>query len=333
MAIWFLLLLNEPLHAQFKAILSGETGYFDGSGFDISDRNHLAYRLDAQLNYKFTRQNNIWDLRIRARPRFYGLDDLTSIVKYSADGQYWNVSDKLNWGLSLSRHFYTYSNPGFDVDFDIFQLQGTLVWNYKRRSSLALSFGYFYRDLIASIRNDLDALVIEAKTIRSRSRFSLFSIGAYAERFFINNDRPVVFTQERIENSGWRAGPSVSYEFQRHFLLRLQYRYLNHQSRVSEDLDAEHWFRILWGKILSSRWTLFFLTDFYYRHGQETGDEIVYHTYTSLNTESSLYGKLEYQLDKRTALFVKIEYTRDDVQFQRLSLSSRQITLGAEFGR
>lgn len=327
------MILNNPLLPQVTARISGESGYFNGSGFDVLGRSDLAYRFDAQINYKFTRLNNIWNLKIRARPRFFGLDNRTSIVKYSADGQYWNISDRLNWGLSLSRDFYYYNNSTLDVNFDIFQLQGTLLWNYRPGNSLAVSLGYFYRDINSGAHNDLDALVMEIGSVHARNRYSRFSIGAYTERFFIKNERPVGADLNPLENSGWRAGPSISYEFQRHFLLHLQYRYLYHHSLVAADLNAEHWLRVLWGRLISKRWAMFFLIDFYYRHGQADREEVVYHTYTSLNTESSLYGKMEYQLNKQLNLFVKIEYSRDDVQFQGLSWTSRQVTVGAEFGK
>ncbi len=320
-----------PVHAQLGLKFSGEMGPFHGKGFGGSGNDYFTSRMDFRANYKHEDRKNIWSLRLRIRPKIYGLTNSTSIIKYSADGDYWHRTQKLSWGLSFSRERYHYGNTSLDLNFDVLQLQGTTLWTVSHNQNLLLYFKYAYRDLTSSLRNSLDALVMGGKINWSLSRYSRLGGGVYAERYTISNDINVSFDQNQLENSGWRLGPEFSYEFQKNHVFRFKYRFLHYRSELSADLNTEHSIRVLFGKILNRRWSVFLLLDTYLRDLPAFGDSLKYAVYTPLNTENNLYGKIDYRLNRQTSIFFKLEYSKDELFFQDLAFTSRQSTIGVEF--
>jgi hypothetical protein len=317
--------------AQVGLKFSGEAGPFSGDGLGISSRDEYTLRFDARMHYRFEDRKNVWSLRFRIRPKMYGLANSTSITKYSGDAEYWRRTGNVNWGFSFSRHLYRYSFGTSDLNFDILQLQGTTSWSYRPNIGLVFYLKYFYRDFSASLHNSLDAVVTGGKIQWLLSRYSRIVGGVYAESYSIKNDIRGGFQVDQIENSGWRLGPEFAYEFQRKFVFRLSYRFLHYQSESSSDLNNEHAIRILFGKVLNRRWSVFLLLDTYLRNLPASDDTLNYTVYTPLNTENSLYGKIEYSLSKQTSIFFKLEYSKDELFFQDLAFTSRQSTIGVEF--
>lgn len=327
-----LLLPGFSLFAQIGIKLSGETGFFKGEGSSTTN-SHLALRFNALGNYKYIDRKNSFNLKLRVRPKFYGTTNSTSIVKFAAESDYMRRSKKLNWGVGFVRQFYSYNNPRNDINFDILQLQGNGSWMFQPNWLGYLYLKYFYRDLSSNRQNSLDGIAVGTTLFRSTSRFSKWSIGFYAERFSVEDSEGAFINQNPLKNDGWRIGPEIGYAYQRKFVFKIDYHFYSIQSEIDEDLSAEHSLRLLFGKIINKRWSVFVLVDTYFRNTPSADSLIFNPVYTPLNNESNIYSKIDFKIDKQRNLFFKLEYAKDELFLQDVAFTSRQFTVGLEWRR
>ncbi len=327
------LLPRFSLFAQIGIKFSGETGFFQSTGSSITTNSHLALRFDALGSYKFADRENSLTVKLRVRPKYYGLTNPASITKYSAESNYIRRSKKLNWGLTFVRQFYQFHNLTSDINFDILQLQGSASRNLKSKWTWFFYGTYFYRDLNANAQNSLDATALGTQLHWLISRYSKLSVGFYAEKFNIENSDVIGIDQNLLNNSGWRIGPEIGYRYQRKIVFKIDYHFYNIQSDLPEDLNAEHSLRILFGKIINKQWSVFVMLDTYLRN-TPVADSLNYSAiYTPLNNERNIYSKIDYKIDKQKNLFLKLEYAKDELFLQNLSFTSRQLTMGMEWRR
>lgn len=321
------------LFAQIGMKLSAETGFFSSSGTSISTNSHITFRFDAQGSYKFVDQKNNWNLKLRIRPKFYGSINTTSITKYSAQSDYLRRNKKTTWGLSFVRQFYQYRNPISEINFDILQLQANLSRIINPKLAGMLYAKYFYRDLSSNVRNSLDAVAIGAAIHWSLDRYAKLTFEIYGEQFTIDNSELIGIDKNLLSNTGWRLGPDIGYAYQRKFILRLNYHIYKQQSELDNDIKAEHSLRLLFGKIINQQWSVFILLDTYIRNKPAISDSVYYARYTPLNTESNMYGKIDYKINPQVNLFFKLEYAKDELFLQNIAFSSKQMTMGLEWRR
>jgi hypothetical protein len=230
--------------------------------------------------------------------------------------------------LSSQKNFYL---NNIELDFSIFKLNSNLLWFYKRKTFFQISANYFYRDLNNGFSNSLDAVTLISKIYYSFSPFGKIGAGAYTEKFKIKSDITTFFRFGAAQNSGWRFGPEVSFNYSRHFVVNINYHFLFHKSDLEQDPDNEQWIQLLLGKLLSSRWSIFFLADYYFRHFPEQPDFDNQLIYLPIDNENNFYLKLEYDITKETALFFNFGFSKENLVYQNLNLSGFRGTAGMEF--
>ena len=88
--------------------------------------------------------------------------------------------------------------------------------------------------------------------------------------------------------------------------------------------------RFVFGKILSPRWSLFMLADFYFRNNDSQPDINPNLLYTPLSNQNRFYVKLGNELNRQVDLFLKIGYINEDLVYDGLTFSGWRGTVGLE---
>lgn len=313
--------------------IKGETGYYQASGSSVVRHSDAFSAFQGLIKFKNALNNHEWLAELRARPEFYGLQNTISVLNFSARGQFQQQFPKFHLGFSVSSKKNFYYGNGGDFDFSIFKIGGDLLWFYRPKTVFQISANYFYRDLNSGVYNTLDAVTLAAKVYRSFSPFGKIGAGAYVEKFRITNDIPPFFQFGLNENSGWRYGPEISFSYSRHFVINIDYHFLVHDSDLAQDLDNEQWIQLLLGKLLSPRWSIFFLADYYFRSFFTPPDGNNRLVYVPIDNESSFHLKVAYDIRKEISLFLNLGFSKENLVYQNLDLSGFKGTVGFEFKR
>ena len=331
--IFIIWILNSTLKANENPInwsIKGEAGFYRASGSSLLKQTDLVSQLQGLIKYKQNQNNHNWLFELKTRPEFYGLQNSITILKLSGKGQYQQRFSKFRLGFTLFSQKNFYLNNNIDLNFSIFKLNSNLLWFYKRRTFFQLSANYFYRDLNNEFRNSLDAVMLMGKIYYSFSPFGKIGIGAYTEKFKIESDITTFFQFGANENAGWRFGPEVSFNYSRHFVVNFNYHFLFHESDLEQDPDNEQWIQLLLGKLLSYRWSIFFLADYYFRHFPTQPDFNNQLIYLPIDNENNFYLKLAFDVKKEIALFLNLGYSKENLVYQNLNLSGFKGTVGVQ---
>lgn len=270
-------------------------------------------------------------MQLRFAPEFYGMQNGSSVVRLGGRAQYNQSFSKFHINLLLNSRKYLYNNNlNSNLTFDTFQLGGNLILKLQGQRFLSFRVEYFYRDLEYSTDNQLDAAVIAGSYHKSFSRFGRIMGGAYLERFRVDNPGFVGMSGRLSENEGWRLGPEFAIEYSCRLVASLNYRFLWHQSDLVGNTSWEQWVRFLFGKMLSRRWSVFFLIDYYFRDFPSVSSDNSFLLYSPLENENRIYLNIAHDLKKNLSLFLKVGYLRDNLIFRSLSLSGLRATLGVE---
>ncbi len=329
----FLLTNARANDRPFYWSLKGEAGYYRASGSSILKQTDLISQFQGLIRYRQNQTNPNWLFELKARPEFYGLDNNITIFKLSGKGQYQHRFEKFHLSLSLSSQKNFYLNNNLNLDFSIFKLNSNLLWFYQRRTFFQLSANYFYRDLNNGFSNSLDAVTLIGKIFQTFSPFGKIGIGAYIEKFKIESNIAALFQFGSNQNSGWRLGPEVSFNYSRHFVVNINCHFLFHESDLAEDPDNEQWIQLLLGKLLSSRWSIFFLADYYFRHFSNRPDFNNQLIYLPIDNENNFFMKLAYDIEKEATIFLNLGFSKENLIYRNLNLSGFKGTCGVEFNR
>lgn len=312
---------NNPLQWSIGA----EAGYYHASGSSLLKQTEFVSQFRGILRYKANNKNHDWLTELRLRPEFYGWQDSFTIWKFAGKGQYQHRFSKIHLTASLSLRRNWYFSQTVNPDFTVFKISGGLIWFYKRRTFFRISAGGFYRDLNDGFGNSLEAVTLTGKIYHSFSRFGRIGAGAYLEKFQIEAGRNT--------NAGWRTGPQVSLDYSRHVVVNINYHFLFHRSDLAEDPGNEHWIQFLFGKLLSRRWSVFLLADYYFRHFPDPPDSNNPLIYLPIDNENSFYLKLEYDAKTNMTLFLNLGFSKENLIYQDLNLSGFKGTVGVEVAK
>ena len=285
------------------------------------------------IRYKNALDSHEWLAELGLKPEFYGFQNTIALLKLSARGQFQQRFSKFHLVFAVSSRKNFYFNNDLDFDFSIFKISSDLLWFYRPKTFFQISANYFYRDLNSGIYSTLDAVTFAAKIYYSFSPFGKMGGGTYIEKFKVRNHIPFFVPSGMNENGGWRYGPEISLSYSRHFVTNINYHFLFHDSDLAQDLDNEQWIQLLLGKLLSPRWSIFFLADYYFRHFSIPPDLNNRLVYVPIDNESSLYLKVEYDIQKEISLFMNLGFSKENLVYENLDLSGFRGTIGLGFTR
>lgn len=325
--------MNKAAAGDLKYKISGEGGVSRFAISTFAEDTYLLARFEGTLRYAQSARRNSWYIQGRLRPEIYFAESSPTAIIFNFKGAYLQRHAKFHWSVNVEAEKQRIAYDVVDITFDIFQLGGQGIWFYRPGAIFSMTINYAYRDLNSRLDHSLDAAFASVDWFPFFTLTKKISIGAYLENFHISRLQGFAITGNEFRNRGWRYGPEFSLEYQKKFVISGNYRFLLHQSDLTNATAYEHWVRLLLGRILSPKWSAFFLIDYFFRDYflPEGVDSNL--LYAPLNTQNNIYFKLEREMNPAADLFFRLGYLNENLIYQDLTFSGWRVTAGLEWSR
>ncbi len=312
---------------DLKYKITGEGGVARASSRVNDAENFLPTGIEGQLKLIHSDKKYGWYLQTDVQPEIFFQSFNITALNWTANGQYLQKYRRFNWSIKSDYRMNRVSVNAFDLNYNVILAGVHANWYFKPGASLAFSAEFASRNLDAGLKNQLQAYILSAKWRRFLTLSTKFSAGIFAENFYIDGSG----TDSGVrENNGWRLGPEVALDYKKRFVLNARYRLISHRSQLIDDPVLEHWMRFVFGKILSSRWSLFLLADFYIRNSSNQPEVNPNLLYTPLSNQNRFYVKLDQEFSRQVDIFLKIGYINEDLVYDGLTFSGWRGTIGLE---
>jgi hypothetical protein len=325
-----LLVYSQNIYAQLSFRLNLEGGYYRSTSQNpaVSAQKDATARFDGEAAYRYKNDNNIFSLKLRARPEIYGLNNNLKILKLRAAGNYYSGNGNVNWGFNIIGQKNNYSGRNVNLNFQDFIFLFESLTKIDNDFSLRSNLGYGFQKVSDDINQKMNLVFLDAEVIQQAFRNAKLGYGIYSERFFLNN----VYKVEDTDNKGWRLGPHISFDYLKSFIVNFDYRYLFHISDVTQSPSYEHWIRLVAGKLIDENWSVFVLTDYYFRKYtiKKYLENPYLYLYTPINEDNRIFLKLAYSISEITEIYFKAGYFRENL-FNNYSFAGWNFLVGFEF--
>ncbi len=324
---------NETVHAQFIYKINGETGFYKSSGYGINDAGNLLASVEGLAGYKFQQDNRSASIQMRMRPELYDAVDKLSSLKFKVSADYYQREEKFNWGINVARQLFKFTDENLSISYDQFLLNADLSGFFLNNTPVSLNFGYAFQKLSSNGKQQLDMLFADSQLFEDLNNYLRIGYGLYIERFSLQNE--MINPDLKIkENKGWRYGPLVSINYLKSFLLNFEYRFLFHDSQFTRYPSIEQWIRLIGGKIIYKRWSVFLLVNYYFRNFRQIADtagidEILY---TPTNFENRVYAKFGFDVNDKFEIYLKPGYFMENLFSDKYSFEGWDVLIGFEVG-
>lgn len=302
-----------------------EGGYFDARGDYNTERIRYMTALSGSANYQISQGSNTYLLNLRLRPEWYGPQSGNYALHASGSIQYrrrWKILD-LSSGVQMRKQDYHLRSGSLDLYSG--QIFGLVSWPFLRVVSAELETRYGKAEASGDFKSAIRTLTVLPGVKYYFSRYGSLSGNALIESFETSTDD--LFSSAKTAH-GWRLGPQMIFEYSRHWLVNLQYLAVNRFYENSRKDHIEQEINFVAGKNLTPHWSVFILADYYIRKADSTsGDPVNAQT----NYENRIHAKLSYAWSADTSVYLKLAYSRNELPYQKVTLSGTQICLGLEF--
>ncbi len=315
--------------AQLSLRLNLEGGYYQSTSKSAveSGQKDATVRIDGEIGYKHKDDNRMFSFKLRARPEVYGFHDNLKILKLKATGNYFFTGDNITYGFNLTGQRNNYKGRNVDLNFQDFIFMFESLLEMGNGFSLSANLGYGNQEVSNDVNQKMDLLFLDTEIFQRAFNDARLGYGIYSERFVLTGN----YEAKDINNKGWRIGPHISFDYLKAFLVNFDYRFLFHISEITESPSYEHWIRLVAGKLLTENWSVFILTDYYFR--KYTISKIIDNPYISLytpiNEDNRIYLKIGYSLSDIFEAYFKTGYFRENL-FNNYSFAGWNFLAGIE---
>ena len=306
--------------------LGAEGGWSRSAFSSLLTRSSPVVRLNGRVKYGGKSRRNSWFLQARFRPDIFLTDDLPTFSRFSLQGSFLQKFRAARWRFTAAHERQQISAFNSDIVIGISQIGSQASWSFHRSNALQFSLDFVHRTVNDPLDSRLNAVLTRLALQRAFSSSTTFAAGLYLEKFKIQQ-RSAGFS---AQNDGWRYGPEISLAYKHRIVLSGNYRFLWHQSDVTTAPSHEQWVRLLFGKILLPQWSLFFLTDYFFRDYSIRGNAPVALVFAPLDTENRVYLKIERDISAAITTFFRIGFLSENFIATEQSLSGWRSTLGVE---
>ena len=320
------------VHAQIKVGGSIETGYYKAEGTQSIEQNDLFTGLDGQLGYNYKNENRKGSIKFRVRPEFYGLNNQLSTLKLRGDASYFQNEKAFTWGINLSDQKYEVKSDNFNLTYNTFILSGNYEGYVNGKLPLNIILGYGYQDIGYSGEQNLDLFFGDIKLFQLLDENLKVGYGAYIENFSITGRSIYNLVNSGEENKGWRFGPEISFNYLGDEIVNFDYRFLFHNSEFTNSPSIEHWFRLVAGKLITSRFSVFVLIDYYIRNFKYkiNADKYSYLLYTTMNFDNRIFLKFGYEFNDNVELYIRSGYFKENLYSSKYNFDGWNALIGVE---
>ena len=225
------------------------------------------------------------------------------------------------------------SKHGFKNKIHQFLLIADVSGFFWNGSPISLNLGYAFQKFSSTGKQQLDMIFLNSQLYELINPFFKIGYGIYTEKFSIQND--LINLKHKINsNKGWRYGPEMSLNYLKNFILKFEYRFLFYDSQFTTYPSTEQWIRLVGGKIISKKWSIFLLVDYYYHSFKKTvnNNDNEYPLYTPTNFENRIYGKLGYDVSDKLEIYLKPGYFKENLFSDKYSFEGWDLLIGFEIG-
>ena len=327
-----ILILSTSIQAQIKIGGSIETGFYKAEGTQSVEQNDLFTGLDGKLGYNYKNEKRSASIKFRVRPEFYGFYNQLNTFKLRGDASYLQNENTFTWGVNLADQKYNIKSNSFNLTYNTFILSGNAESYLWGSLPANLTVGYAYQDIGYSGEQNLDLFFGELKLFQLLNENMKLGYGLYIEKFSVTGRSSDPFTIPGKENNGWRFGPAVSYNYLGNVVINFEYRFLFHNSEYTYSSSIEHWVRLVAGKLISSRFSVFALIDYYIRNFKYKPDaeNYSYLLYTTMNFDNRIFLKLSYEISNSVELYLRSGYFKENLYSNKYNYDGWNALIGID---
>jgi hypothetical protein len=329
-------------YSQFRFSAGAGAGYYNSSGTSVIGQSDLYRDFDGQFGYIYNDDNRNAGLKLIVHPEFYGSESILTALNFDAAGSFKQEQESFNWGFKLNSRLDNFNGRNINLLYDIFNglAEGDLF--FLKDFPLNIITGYGYQKIKDSTGQNLDFYLVDLKTSCSLSSITKIEYGVYSEFFSVTGvsssggHRVNVTTGQTAtisRNNGWRFGPQTGFYYLKDAIVNFDYRFLMHISDLTNNFSYEQWIRLVAGKLLSDKWSAFFLADFYFRKFKlnELAENNLNLLYNSSNLDNHIYLKIGYDLLDHLEIDIRTGYFREILVNNKYLYSGWNTILGIEF--
>jgi hypothetical protein len=318
------------IYPQITWGVKTEAGYNFASGSGIVDSSDLLIGLDGELAYLYERDNKQASLTLRARPEIYGLNKELVSAKLRARSNFYRDEGNFGWGIILTGQRNIFDKKDFNLIYDIVILNAEASCFFIESVPFTLNLGYASQTTEHQLEQSLDLFFFETNFF-NQIDFLRIGYGMYIEKFNLSYEKNRQ-SEFRNSNNGWRIGPQISLNYLKDWIFSAEYRFLFHNSQVTERPSYDQWIRLLAGKIFLDDFSFFILADFYLQDYKIKSDstDILPVLYSPIDQENNLYLKVSYDISDIFSVYIRSGYFKENLFLNNLSFSGWNILLGLE---
>jgi len=331
-AMPLILLAATRSYSQVSWSINTLGGYNFASASRVIDKNDLLLSFDGEFEYNYEQENREASFLIRVKPELYGIHNNLKTLKLKAKGNYFQKEENFNWGINLTRQHNIYDSKDINLYYDIFILNAEASLFIIYNTPFTINLGYAYQTAKDAFEQNLDLLFLDSKLF---TRFGYFKMGygLYLERFDVVYEQHKSFDYKNT-NNGWRIGPQILLAYLRNWTVRFEYRFLIHDSPLTQSFSYDQWLRLLAGKFIFDNLSAFVLVDYYSRNYKlkMSAADILPLLYSPIDQENNLYLKVEYDLSEMFSVYIRSGYSKENFFVNDLSYSGWTVLLGLSVG-
>lgn len=331
-AVLLIILAPNKIYSQITWSINTLSGYNFASGSGVINKNDLLLSLDGEFEYNYEQDNREASFLIRAKPELYGIHNSLKTIKLKAKGNYFQKEKKFNWGINVTRQHNIYDSKDINLNYDIFILNAEATLFLIYNTPLTINLGYAYQATKDAFEQNLDLLFLDSKLFTQLNYFKI-GYGLYIEKFDVTYEQHLSFDYKN-NNDGWRIGPQILLAYLKSLIIRLEYRFLFHDSPLTKSLSYDQWLRLLAGKFVFDDLSVFILIDYYSRNYklEKNSADVLPLLYSPIDQENNLYLKIEYDLSDTFSLYIRSGYSKENFFINDLSYSGWNVLLGLWVG-
>ncbi|MBL7995512.1 hypothetical protein JNM05_09070 [bacterium] len=302
-----------------------EGGYFRTGDEDISGKIKYIGAISGSLRFDHTYDRSSCLFQIRLRPEVYGPQGNNYSINASATGQYQRRWGDFEINAGIASRIQKYQLHSNRLDINTFQLLASANRYFRTRMSIGIDAVYNKVVLMNHTKNRISAWSVIPKANYFLSDFTSMSAGILMESYWAQTKDIILTTRS---NRGWRFGPELNFEYSKSWLIRTKYLPSKRFFSSINEAQVEHEINIVFGKKLTTHWSIFMLADYYFSANDSSVQNVVY---TQTNYENRIHAKLVYSWKKSYSVFVKMAYTKNELLYEKVTLSGTQASVGIEF--
>lgn len=327
LAACFIFCFSSPIDAQFNTKINLESGV----SFDLlndSNKTSSIHKIFGNFKYKNKRANSETSLSFKFRPQFF--DNSFHSIKLGGTGTFLYNSDIILWKSYLSLLHHNYDLSLISSYYSTFTFINGIEFDILKDTPFDFSLGYSYQDINFDNSAEWDMVFMDSKINNYYDQYLSWSYGLFVERY--DSESKLKNTDKLYKTIGWRYGPQIQLRYLKSFLFDVGYKFLFYNSDNLANPSYEHQINFLSGIVINKKFSLFLLIDFFIVRTKlkDELDNLDEYLFIPTKNENQIYIKTAYKFSKKSSVYLKFGYFRENLYLDSSKLDGLNLLLGIE---